>query len=235
MIVGTVESNFGGSLSIKYLNLVLKKGKDDRIWLLYSDGLGNRFRPIDESEKKLVNHTNPGFINPKRIKVLSHGVDIRDQLKCSDCQEYGVLSDFFEIKYEKFLVNMDLTAKNFPVVMENSAHLASKNPVFYANDEDINKKGLKKVKVRHQLIQIPNIFKKLYPNILERQFKEMIKEHTFLNQTATLCSNCYMKWMRRTKIGGRIVKPQPQKNPNFLVKKRSKSYSSIHHELFKTN
>ena len=119
--------------------------------------------------------------------------------------------------------------------MENSAHLASKNPVFYANDEDLNKKSLKKVKVRHQVIQIPNIFKKLYPNILERQFKEMIKEHTFLNQTATLCSRCYMKWMRRTKIGGSIPKPKPHKNPNFLVKKRSKSYSSINLELFKTN
>ena len=237
MIVGTIESNFGGSLSIKYLNLVLKKGKDDRIWLLYSDSLGNRFRQTSESENKLISHTNPSFINPQRIKILSNDVDIRDQLKCVDCQEYGVLSDFYQIKYNKFLVNVDLSPKNYPIKLENTDNQSSKNPVFYYKEEDLNKRSIKKAKVRHQLIRIPDIFKKLYPNILEQQFKEMIKDHTFLNQTATLCSRCYMKWMRRTIEGGRVLKPQPQKKPksSFLLKKRSKSYSSINKELFKTN
>jgi len=196
VIKGTIESFYNGDLDIKYISLVYKIGDEGQPWLLFCTSIGNNFQGLEKKVGKAqFLESIPDYINPTRIIAGQNSSDIRESIVCPSCEKSTVPSDFFEIEYRNILSNCTLTPQSRPVKIKQKGYTGTHSGTIFLYD-DISMTKDKKQLERKPLINIPRIISILHPEITEESFLSMHKNQAFLNQTAIVCSSCFLKYTK---------------------------------------
>jgi len=181
-IAGHIKKITNNKMEITKMCLHFKIDPWERIWLLYTTGLQVNERNLDSIKPLFCFSKEPLLEIPKRKRLFSHKKIQRDRDQekkivqeqlanhnaiCINCDEFAPVHLLHDFSYLKVI----------------QCHKLSKYIKISSNEKEFE----------DCIDEVPEIIRKIYPNLSYLKFITMAKDLSWLQETVKLCEGCYLK------------------------------------------